>query len=150
MDAAKQMEIEWQCSKLALRFAYYIDNFMFEDLAQLFTADAVFDRAGQILEGRNAIAEAIAHQRPHELVTRHMSESIHFLKVEEKRAEAVVYNVSYHGLGDPAKAPVNYQSPLGRMLDIHDTYELTAEGWKIARRIARPILEPKGWPHLQG
>jgi hypothetical protein len=41
---------------------------------------------------------------------------------------------------------VVYATDNGRVVEFHDSYTNTPDGWRIATRVARPVFTPKVWP----
>jgi hypothetical protein len=145
MDARARMEIEWECRNLCYGFAHYIDSRRYAELTALFTQNGVFNRVGQVLNGHGAILAAL-EQRSLEMRTRHVCHNIYFSEVSEKTARALVYNTTLTGLGDPPSLPVPYGLTQGVFLEFRDIYCLTAEGWRIAERVASIVLTPSDMP----
>jgi hypothetical protein len=42
--------------------------------------------------------------------------------------------------------PVDYATENGRVLEFHDDYTRTEDGWRFECRAVRPIFQPKVWP----
>lgn len=144
MEPNARMAVEWLCSQLCYRFAYLIDSGDFEGMISLFSHDGIFDRVGQVLRGHEEMRRAF-ESRPR-VTSRHCVTNIHFLNVQIDRAEAHVYNMSYHALGDWADKPLVYATQNGRCIDFHDHFLLTSDGWRFASRTARVIFIPQDWP----
>ena len=79
--------------------------------------------------------------RPADRFARHVTTNIHFADVTADLASAVVLNISFFAqhLGPPPAALVAGQHML---LEFHDIYARTGEGWRIKARDTRPILVP--------
>lgn len=138
MQTAERIGIEHECVAASNAFAYHLDRGELDAMLELFTPDAVFDRAGQVLDGIDEIRAAM-RQRPTDIVTRHVLTNVHFLSVEPGVAEAQSYVTVYH-----AKATESGQadgSPAGRLMEFRDRFQKTPDGWRIASRAARPIFE---------
>jgi len=145
MSPQAQMEVEWACARLVQEFAFCMDRRRYEALAALFTPDGVFDRVGQVLRGRAAIQEALA-ARSVDLRTRHLCASPRFSDVESTTARALVYCVNFVGRGDIEGVPSIHGMAQGAVLEFEDRYERTPEGWRIAERLARPVVMPEETP----
>lgn len=146
MNAQEQMEIEWRCTRLIHEFAHCMDSRNYEQLASLFTPDGVFDRVGAVLKGREQILETL-RKRSLELRTRHFCVNILFSEVTATRARAKIYCVNFVGKGDPPGEAVTHAMAQGAVLEFRDVFEHTAEGWKIAERIAASVMMPTDAPH---
>jgi 3-phenylpropionate/cinnamic acid dioxygenase small subunit len=139
------MLIEWQCTQLCYRFAHYLDTGNFAAMIALFTPDGIFDRVGQILRGREQMHAAFRERSPG-VTSRHVVSNVHFLEVQADRAEARVYNMSYHADGGDKSQPLVYATSNGRCIDFHDVYTLTDQGWRFISRAAKVIFVPQDWP----
>ena len=144
MDPIGRLLVEWECTQLCYRFARHLDSGDFESMIALFTEDGVFDRVGQLLRGHDGIRAAF-RERPVGITTRHVVTNVHFLEVQANRAEAHVYNLSFHALGDEREGPLAYATENARFIDFHDHYERTDDGWRFASRQTRVIFVPGDW-----
>lgn len=144
MDRSEQMQVEWQLTRLNNEFVYHIDTGDFESMIALFAPDALFDRAGTVHKGHDEIRQGM-RDRPM-VTTRHLLANIHFTDVQPDSAEAVVCSMVHHGPVSENGEAVVYATDNGRVVEFHDSYAKTADGWRIASRVARPILTPKVWP----
>jgi hypothetical protein len=145
LDLAERLAIEQQLTALSHAFAYHIDHGEFSDLVDLFTEDGIFDRAGPVHRGRAELTEAM-QARPN-MTTRHVMTNFHFTEVETDRAAGVVYCLTHHAHGTlDGPEPLVYGTVQGRLLELHDRYERTDEGWRFAERRAIPVFVPEVWP----
>jgi ketosteroid isomerase-like protein len=144
MQPEQKAAIEWQLTRINYASAYYMDNGEFEKLIELFTPDALFDRAGLVHHGHEEIREGLQN-RP-AITTRHLLSYLHYSDVTPDSAAAVVSAITYHGNAAVNGEPVAYATRNGRVLDFHDTYVRTGDGWKIASRVARVVFTPEDWP----
>jgi SnoaL-like protein len=141
---AEAMTVHWELLRLNNAFAFYMDNGMFDSMIGLFTSDALFDRAGIVHRGHDELREGMA-QRP-KVTTRHLLTNFHLTSIDDDMAEAVVCVMVYHGPVAENGEAVVYATDNGRVIEFHDRYVKTVDGWRIASRIARPIFTPKVWP----
>lgn len=141
---AQSISTHWELCRLNNAFAYFMDNGEFESMIALFTPDAVFDRAGVVHHGREELRQGML-ERP-KVTTRHLLTNFHLTRVDDDEAEAVVCAMVYHGPRSENGEAVVYATDNGRVIEFHDTYVKTSEGWRISSRIARPIFTPKVWP----
>lgn len=114
------------CEDLYAAYVEYADTPEAEAFANVFTVDGVFDRLGQILEGRPAIAAVIA-SRPARLWTKHRCSNIRIEFAADGRSALGHADLELQrGRGDTAEPTV------------HGVYEdrllLTDEGWRFASR----------------
>jgi uncharacterized protein (TIGR02246 family) len=120
--------IERACHSLILDFAYFSDHRQYESLGGLFTADGTMTRpSGNVLSGREAIVKSY-QATPADRVTRHICSNIRIAVESIDRAQAVTYAVVYSTNGNP------------RIGEFEDQFQRTAEGWRIAARIARFVI----------
>lgn len=144
MDPIDRLLVEAQCTQLCYRFAHHLDSGESDSMIGLFTADGVFDRVGQLLRGRDEMRAAFA-ERPTGITSRHVVTNVHFIEVASDRAEAHVYNLSFHAVGEERDGPLAYATQNARFLDFHDAYALTDDGWRFASRSARVVFVPADW-----
>ena len=144
METAERVAIEAECLRLCHAFAYHIDHGNFEAMVNLFAPDGVFDRDGVTLRGRQQIREAMSKRPP--VTTRHVVTNFFALEVSAARVTSSVYNLSIHSF-DPAAGVKKFSPAAGmRLLEFSDEFQLTAEGWRFASRIARPVMAVPEWP----
>lgn len=146
MTPMEQMEAEWACARLSDEFAYSMDGRHYEALAALFTPDGVFDRVGSVLKGREAILAALKNRSP-DLRTRHFCANKRFSEVTPTSAKALVYVVNFVGRGDVLGETSKHAMAQAAVLEFRDTYAKTAEGWRIAERVAYTVIMPDEAPH---
>jgi hypothetical protein len=144
MTSTETMTTEWELTRLNHAFAYYMDNGDFESMIELFTPDGLFDRAGIVHHGHEELRQGM-RERPN-VTTRHLLTNFHFTSVAGDSANAVVCAMVYHGPPSENGEPVVYATDNGRVIEFHDLYTKTPDGWRISSRIARPIFTPKVWP----
>lgn len=144
MDPIDRLLIESECRKLCLRFARHLDDGDFEAMFALFTPDGVFDRVGQVLRGSEQMRAAFG-SRPPGIRSRHVVTNIDFLEVSHEEAEAHIYNLSFHAVGDPGSGPLTYATENARFIDFHDHYRLTEDGWRFASRTSGVVFVPRDW-----
>ena len=139
MDNAERREIVTACERLALDFAWHVDHRNIEEVVGLFTADASFERKGEVLKGRSEI-HAAQMKRPAGLVTRHVCANLRIDVVDPTHARGTHYFLLYRhdhaAAGTVASAPAPLAQPetLG---EYSDEYLLTTDGWRISRRVAK-------------
>lgn len=139
MDEMQRALIESQCEGLSIRFANYVDQGRAEDVANLFSDDGSFSRAGQALEGPDQLREFLA-KRPSARVTRHVCTNIDVDLVSPTEATGVTYFLLFDGIREAdSEAPLPLMSP-ATLGEYHDTFVLTQKGWRIKERRARAVF----------
>ncbi len=130
------------CEALVQAFCHFIDHGEAPKVAGLFTEDGVFDRKGEALRGRAALAEALG-RRPAHIVTRHVCP--HTVLVPES-ADRIAGTTAFLFFRRDASAPGADTRPaacLEAVGEYQDVFERTPAGWRIAHRKAVPVF-PQG------
>ncbi len=125
------------CREVIAAFAYHVDHREFDRAVALFAPDAVFERPDLMACGREQIA-AIFAGRPESVITRHLCGEPFFVELGADRARAVTQVTLYHA--QRAEAPVPTVKGPNAIAEFQDSFERTAEGWKIAHRKGVPVL----------
>lgn len=134
---AERAIIENQCSRLIASYAHFVDRRRYDELAALFTADGLLDRAGNIVEGADNILAAMKN-RPEAIATRHMNGLPFFEAVGRDEVRAVTYMLMYIVEGsDDGPNEVPGTAGLG---EFHDIFVRTPQGWRISRRTAKSAM----------
>jgi 3-phenylpropionate/cinnamic acid dioxygenase small subunit len=140
-DAAAR--IERACAQVVYRSVRAFDAQDWQGFADCFTESGVFLRASEPhapLRGRAAIRDTLA-QRPVHRLTRHFCTNMLIEPVSEQRAEGHCYLLLYTGDASKAETTVGRLAHvLQRVGEYHDQFELTAEGWRIARRLGQLVF----------
>ena len=122
------------CTELIVRYAYLNDEHRFDELAGLFTEDAVLYRPSapdQAIRGRDAILASF-RKRPADTITFHVCSDILIEVQDEGRAQGrsriLLLSAARpaNGTTPPAGAPMP-----GVFTDL---FALTEEGWRFAAR----------------
>lgn len=144
MDAAERMLIEWEITTLTNRFMFHLDRNEFDSMTELFTADGVFHRLGEVHRGHAEIRQVMRERAP--MTTRHLLTNFVFTDVRRESARAVVSSMVHRGPArDEDGGPVVYSNTQGRLSEFDNHYVRTAEGWRITSLIAHPVLIPEVW-----
>lgn len=127
--------IERACARLVARYAYLNDERRFDELAGLFTEDALLYRPsapGQAIEGRAAILAALG-KRPSATVTFHVTSDV-LVEVESATAARCRSRIlMMSATRDPdGGAPTDVRAPVPGVFV--DRLRLTDEGWRFASR----------------
>lgn len=139
MQADDRLRIEWELTRLSSDFAHYLDTRAYEDLAALFLPDGVWDRAMARHKGREEILAAMS-KRPADVVTRHVQTNFRYAHIDADTVRGVVYLISFHGPSAGGALPGLLEPHHFSVLEFHDLYKRTTDGWRFAERIGRPAL----------
>jgi len=143
MTPEQQLQIEWQCQRLALQFTALCDQQEWADACRLLTDDAVFARPtdpDNPIAGRAAI-QAAFEARPSERISRHLCTNIVITPRSAEAAAGSLYALLYTGAlaaGRRAEAVVADDRQL--VGEFHDEYVHTGHGWRIAARRGKIIF----------
>jgi ketosteroid isomerase-like protein len=134
MDAALAMPGEANCremcERLSVAFANNIDRRDYPAVLDLFAEDAVLDRLGTIIRGKSALS-AWLESRPDDILTRHICTNIDIVQNGPAAAEGRTYFTFYKA---PATADIVAIDGPETIGEYHDSFILTAQGWKILKR----------------
>ncbi|MFM9982911.1 MAG: nuclear transport factor 2 family protein [Burkholderiales bacterium] len=139
MNEEQRHGIVAACERLALDFAWHVDHRNAEDVVALFAPEASFERKGEVLKGRAEI-RAAQLKRPAGLVTRHVCANLRIDVLDADHARGTHYFLLYRHDHAAAGSDAEKPAPLGQpetLGEYHDEFVRTAEGWKIARRVAK-------------
>jgi hypothetical protein len=133
LDQDARDRIERACERLSIAYARGVDYRDYDLVADLFTEDGHLD-AGFPLDSRDAIRRALL-RRPDELRSRHVLTNIFIDVVSRSRARGISYLTLYRHVGEESLAagPAELVGPAG-VGHYEDSFELTDDGWRIARR----------------
>lgn len=136
---AHHLEDEAACARLCIDFANHLDARRYDQVLAVFTEDATLDRMGTVSEGRAEIARFLA-SRPTTVTTRHVCTNIR-VNFDETDALATgsCYVLFFQG-SEHAEGGAAQLSGPPSVVEYHDSFRRTPEGWKIhARRIRMAI-----------
>lgn len=142
MTEQERAAIEATCQRLSIAFANAADRHDATGLSNAFAIDGQFDRRGEVVNGRAAIAASMADWSP-DMILRHVCSNL-LVEVQDKdHATGITYaTVWRHGPEKKAErkgriAPLTQPSSI---VEYHDKYVRTAEGWRIAYRRTVPVF----------
>ena len=115
-------------------FAYLVDHRRYEEVIGLFAPDGVFERPGLTADGPQAIREFLL-SRPEGVKTRHVCAPPFFDHVDAGCARSITYVTIFHGPGADDEA-ISVAGPAG-VVEFHDSFRLTPDGWRIAHHESR-------------
>lgn len=131
MNTDERDRIERACERLIIAYARYADTCDDENFAALFTDDGRLHRGTDTVVGREAIRAAMGTRR-RDSVVRHLCSNILVDVIDADTASAVSAMTLYRSFGSgemPAALP-----PVEMIVDYHDRFRRTADGWRIADR----------------
>lgn len=120
------------CEALCHAFGPLADAREADALAALFAPDAVFDRLGTPLRGRDAIRDVIAGRAPG-VWTRHVCSNVNIVVAADGRSATGTADLDLERGQDGIEAVERLRGAYT------DEFELTDEGWKFRRRAVRLV-----------
>ncbi|MBN9068174.1 MAG: nuclear transport factor 2 family protein [Rhizobiales bacterium] len=143
MEPAEIRHAEAECIRLTTAFAVHLDSRRYEEVADLFTVEALYNPRGTPYRGRRQILEYL-HGRPALRRSRHVITN-QFVRVTgpgTATGECVLlYFVHEDPLAELVPAPLAGIELVG---DYLDRFVLTDDGWRIAERIGRVVFQRGG------
>jgi len=118
-----------ECQQLVAAAFWLGDSGAQEAFAQCFTPDGAFDRAGNLIRGRDALALHI-RQRPPTVTVRHFNSMPVITVYGRRHLSSVTLSTVCRWDGDATPAIIR--------ADVFDDCVLTDEGWRIVLRKAQP------------
>jgi len=140
MDSDQQRAAEAECLRLTTAFAVHLDNRQYDEVADLFTPDALYNPRGTPYRGRQEILGYL-NGRPAARRSRHVIANQLVQVIDGATAEGyctLLYFVHEGSLDESAPAPLDGVSLVG---DYHDRFVRTGTGWRIARRIGTVVFQ---------
>ena len=135
---AQDESIVGACTDLVLDYAYHRDRLAPDDVANLFTEDALMEVLGEVFEGRAAIRQRMIDSKGGP-VSRHLMSTIRIFPEGPDSATGVSYATVYLAAPTDVEGPLAVEGFAG-IGEYHDTFIRTAQGWKIAAREFRPVF----------
>lgn len=138
MDRNAMRAIEWDCTRLVTEFYGALDEKRYEDMANLFAPDGIWNRLGVDLKGPAQILAAMTSRA--DWLTAHLVTNVRVKILSDTRAETTQYITLYRHEGwSPEKGPAEVVLPLG-VLKHNDEHVLVHGEWKIAKKVSRAIM----------
>ena len=136
MQQIDETFIRQACTDLIMRYAYLNDERRYDELATLFTEDAVLYRPSapaQGIAGPCAILESF-NRRSLETVTFHVTSDVlvEVQGAEQARARSRILLLSGTRPQDGRGLPADVRAPLPGVF--RDSFQLTDQGWKFSER----------------
>ncbi len=147
MDRKQERLIEWTCQKLMRRYYKHVDQYEYEEAANLFTEDATWEVMGVDLKGREQILKGL-YEGLQKGTIRHVLTNTVVTVIDEDNAEANSYNNIYYsprGRLDEVKGALPFDGP-NRISDHYASFVRTEAGWKMSSRVGRVIFRSKEEP----
>ncbi len=139
MTTADRLQDEAACARLCVAFANHIDARRYDAWLDLFTDDGVLDRMGTKVSGRAELASFL-QARPDKVETRHLCANVQVDVLSPDEATGFCYVLFFQGApgapGEPATA-----SGAPGVVEYHDRYKRTAQGWRIQERRIRMAMK---------
>ncbi len=127
------------CEDLILDYAWHWDHGNHEKFADLFTADAKFNAAGRVHDGRDEIRKAQL-ERTGKLTTRMFFSNIRVMPAGTDKVDATSYFMVHSEVGE-VKSGVSIQTRGFRLLGEMDfECRRTSDGWKISSVLMTPVF----------
>ncbi|MDH3642136.1 MAG: nuclear transport factor 2 family protein [Gammaproteobacteria bacterium] len=141
-NARAHDDVESACRSLVIDYAYYRDRLDADNYAAVFAKDAVLSVLGNEYSGRETIRQRLVNllETEGKPISRHMMSTIKIIPIDANAAHGVSYvKVYVEPPNDERPVATNGYVSVG---EYHDIFTRTDDGWKIARREYKPILEP--------
>jgi ketosteroid isomerase-like protein len=139
-QAASEASCRQMCERLSVAFANNIDRRDYPAVLDLFAEDAILDRVGTVIRGKSALA-AWLESRPDDVATRHICSNIEIVQNGPAAAEGRTYFTFYKA---PATADIGAIDGPEMIGEYHDSFILTAQGWKILERKVIVVFQRRG------
>jgi ketosteroid isomerase-like protein len=145
MDELEILAIETSCKRLLMRYCAASDRKDFDTLMTVFADDAVWQRpdqpllvgAGQIRGFFEALeAKRVSDEFPTGHKQRHLVTTFHVDVLSPREATSIAYALVWRDETPPATGPSAMRQP-EVLVEYHDRYRKTAEGWRIVEHEAR-------------
>jgi hypothetical protein len=125
--------IEWDCTRILIRFFNEFDAFRYDAMAAMFAPDGVWHRQGKALTGRDSILAALKERSATQTV-RHVITNIDITVLGADRAQFQSYVTAYrHDSGvEPDGQPPVIGTPY-LLLTVPGSFVRIDDGWYIAQ-----------------
>lgn len=140
MSSRDTIADEFACRNLIGRYCHYIDFGEASRVAELFTADGIWEDGRTTLDGIEAIRRGFAARESRsDRISRHVcsTTALEFETAESascgSRAHGITYLTLYRHDGPTEGRSAPLRGPL-LVGEYHDDFDLTSEGWRIRHR----------------
>ena len=128
------------CLQVVHQLFYFLDEADYLPLVQLFTPDGCWDRQGELLTGRDMVAQALA-KRPVTQHIRHVISNGFLAKVDDVAVQFVAYMTAYRfDNGTHQQSPVTIHRPF-RLSVMRAALASSDAGWRISDLRLTPEFE---------
>jgi hypothetical protein len=142
MDRDSNLAIEWDCTKLLVKFYRLLDEKRYTELSELFAEDGAWVRLGIELTGPKAIRDAM--QEREDWLTAHLLTNVEITVTGSTTAETSQYITLYRVEGyDPAQGPAEVLPPMGVLRHRDQLVRVSGE-WKFKRKSSKAVLVNRG------
>jgi hypothetical protein len=138
VDDLARLLIERACERLVVDYARFVDFGEASHIADLFTADGVWESGDLRMVGRDAIRAGFARREAvARRVSRHVCTNVAVDVIGADDARGLSYLINYRhdrrdGEDAAAPAPSGHPKFVG---EYHDRFVRTPDGWRFAHRI---------------
>ncbi len=133
IDDLERLFIERTCERLIIAYSHFIDFGEAARVAELFTADGVWQLDEAAMRGRDEIANGFGRRQANaDRRSRHVCTNLMVDVVSPTEATGLCYFSLYRADGvEGPIAPLDGPAVVG---EYRDNFALTDEGWRIAHR----------------
>lgn len=140
LTASQRCAIETDCARLTVAYAHLVDRRRYAELVALFTEDGILERPGVRVQGTSELRKFF-EARPADVATRHACAAPFFEQVTSARATSITYMTLFQCQGTD-EGPNTVPGVAG-LAEFHDIFVHTDHGWRIAHRVAKPVMVVK-------
>lgn len=135
-DALARLLDERACERLVIDYTHHVDSGEAARIADLFTADGVWEAEGIRMDGQDAIRAGFgARQGVTRRTSRHVCTNVAITLTGPDEATGLSYLINYRH--DSRTGTAELPAPIGHpkfVGEYHDRFVRTADGWRIAHR----------------
>jgi hypothetical protein len=139
MDHLERVAIEHDCMKLMVGYCIHADHDQADEFASVFSEDGVWVQgSGEEVRGRDALS-AYIRGRPGRTLTRHVITNMLVAVVSGDMATGIAYAMAFRDRDYDGGGTAPMRAASG-VLEYHDEFRRTDEGWKIQLRRSVPVF----------
>ncbi|TGG93593.1 nuclear transport factor 2 family protein [Natronospirillum operosum] len=127
-----------ECQMALFKVARALDTHNPELAAAQFSEQGTWTWKGQVLQGRSAIAKALATRDP-EVLTRHVTSNLVCELSAPDTIQAICTLITFKGEASDAGQPAQLGPPVS-ILDYHDTFVYEDGCWRIFKRTSQRVF----------
>lgn len=130
----------WEIQDVVIRMVRHLDLGDIEAFASYFTEDGSWTRRGRTSNSRQEIIDSTKAVRSQTLVLRHVLTNFIVDFADDETAKATCYmSGARTDTGSEPSFPVPFTDQA--LWEYEDTFVKTKEGWRVKKRIAKPIFQ---------